>query len=609
MCGIAGIAGPDFNHQEIDRMIAKIRHRGPDGENIWSDNNFTLGHVRLSIIDLSDSASQPMICSQSGNVLIFNGAIYNYIELRNELKSHYNFKTNSDSEVILAAYLKWGLEFFKKLRGMFALAIYDKAQKKLLIARDRLGIKPFYYRLESGCFLFSSEIKGLLGINNLPHSINESKALSFISFRHLDTGCNTFFNEIKQLPQGSFAWVDAGGVLSRLQLYWELPAVGEKPFTAADEKLFKEKFYETLKLHLRSDVPVGTFLSGGLDSSSVSCVAHELLGKDYNLNTFSLILKNKHEENAMIPLLQKVIKGTHNELELSGNNFYDELDKIIYHHDEPLPDASMYVHYELCKLAKSKSIKVMLSGSGGDELLGGYQSHTYAFFGRLLSKLRLFDFFRSLNSFEVSSYETKSHIFLKALQESMPYALRESLKQFELKKNLTYFNSPIPTKNIKFYSCKNSDPWLANYLNYYKSWTIPPFLHYEDRNSMAFGIEIRVLFLDHELIEFVAQYRPLDIIKGKSKSILRNSLKGVVPSEILNEKSKHGFPAPLSVYTKYDTKKSYQYFCDHVKNVPFLKFKETEFIAKKFLFENENKYLNDFWRILSISVWYNIFFK
>lgn len=609
MCGITGIIGQNFDHRHLGSMMRRIAHRGPDGQGHWTNGPISFGHLRLKIIDLSERAAQPMICPSTGNVLVFNGEIYNYRELRAELATQYSFQSDSDSEVLLASYTVWGIEFLQRLRGMFAFALYDALRQQILLARDRFGIKPLYYRQKSGAFLFSSEIKGLLGLPELTQSVNFEKVFGFIAHRHLDTDSETFFQEIKQLPQASFAWVNHRGEMSMPEEYWSLPEVGERPFEPKDRAVFREKLAESVRLHLRSDVPLASLVSGGLDSSSIACLAWEALGKDCDFQTFSSILEEKNEENALIELMQAHLQGAvHHGVVFDGSNFLEELPRITYHQDEPLADASMYAHWELCKLARQNGVKVMLSGNGGDEVLGGYASYIYALLGRLLKKGNWRLLAHYLFIFSRNRSESFAQLFLRAVQEALPFPLRERHKQSQSLLAEDLLNEAFSTKNYTFYPHHRPDPYAANLLNNFCSWTVPPFLHYEDRNSMAFGVEIRVPMLDHKFVEFVTAYRPEDLLKSRSKQALRESMRGLVPDAVLDQKLKFGFAAPLERFIAYTPTATHRCFREHVGNVPFLNQKLAGQLAKEVLINRRQNHFVYFWRVLSVAVWYNVFF-
>lgn len=606
MCGIAGIIGPHSDSLLLERMMKKINHRGPDGSGVWIDKNISLGHVRLSIIDLTDSGKQPMESLSTGNILVFNGEIYNYIELRTELKVNYNFTTNTDSEVILAAYEKWGESCFERLRGMFAIAIYDTRKNKTIIARDRFGIKPFYYFNNNNSFIFCSEIKGLLSANiEYVPEVNLNKVGKFLAYRQLDVDHETFFNNIFQIPPGCYSWVDSEGSLSEFQTFWNLPIQGDREFDIhTDKSKLIEKFNETINIHLRSDVPLGAFVSGGIDSSSVASFALKNI-ENQKINTFSAILPYHNEENALIEEVTKDPKCvTHNFL-LDGKGFFEDIYNVFYHHDEPLLDGSMYSHYKLCQLASEAGIKVVLSGAGGDELFGGYESHVTAHLGTLLRGLKIFKLIKSINIISKNSNYSSGYLWLKAFQEMMPMQLRQFYKDKIFKENTKCIFNEGPPLNSRFYYHQSITPWNSNFINNYKSWTVPPYLHYEDRNSMAFGVEIRVPFYDHELVDFVTQFDSSSLMDGASKSLIRKSFEGIVPSKILNQKGKYGFPSPIDKLLResFEVK---ELVAKLTPKVPFFNQSEVKKIADAFYTNNENPGL--FWRVLSVAIWYDIFF-
>jgi asparagine synthase (glutamine-hydrolysing) len=601
MCGIVCVAGKS-KLGLLPTMLNRIKHRGPDGNNIWQNEHFALGHARLSIIDLSTSASQPMM-GENGNVLIFNGEIYNYLELKKQLTDKYNFKTESDTEVILAAYEIWGEKCLETLRGMFSIVLFDKKLNKLFIARDRLGIKPLYYRKFGDSIIFSSEIKSLIKHQPFSDTLNEEKAFEFLVNRRLDTNTETFIAEVKQIKQGCFAWVDKNGQMSIEKSYWTFPPLGTKKITDSTYDEFYEKLNETIKIHLRSDVPVGSFLSGGVDSSTVSalCLQHFDPTK---WHTFSAILPYFHSENALIDEFHNNYPGIikHN-FNLSGDGFFDDIEKIINHHDEPILDGSMYAHYKLCKIAADSGVKVVLSGSGGDELFAGYKSYIDAGLAQKLKSFELIDYFKMVNDLSKSLQNSRTSLITKSIWELMPFSLRAMLKRYQSNKN-----AAIVTKIFEpeLYPFRDENPYQANLLNNYYSWTVPPYLHYEDRNCMAHGVEVRVPLLDHELIEYVLQYQYDSFLKGKTKSVLRHSVAKILPEKIINQKGKFGFPSPIDHALQNDNVGKQMYF-EGIKNIDFINKKEAEKLANDFYKTGRN--LTLYWRALSFSIWYNNFYK
>ena len=603
MCGIAGIIGKDKINIPIETMLGRIKHRGPDGLFYWEEGNIAFGHARLSIIDLSTDANQPMIDPSTGNVIIFNGEIYNYLEIKKAIGSRYQFKTDSDTEVILAAYNVYGIEFFKELRGMFAFALLDKKTNKVLLARDRFGIKPLYYRIVNKAFIFASEIKAIINVNNIQEQINELKAYEFLGNCQMDTNDHTLFKDVQQLLPAHYVWVRHDGHMETPVEYWELPEPGGRHFDQKATEEFLNIFNETIRLHLRSDVPVGSFLSGGLDSSSVTCFALKNMQQS-TLHTFSAVLPYFHPENVLIKdVIATSDRVTPHQFLLSGENFFDDIPDLIYHHDEPTMDGSMYAHYKLCQIAKQNNIKVLLSGSGGDELFGGYASHIHAYHAKLFSGLRFGKYLQNINKVNKSASISYSKLLIKSLYENIPISIRQMIKNKQIQKKIQHLTISPP---FPHYYHRHKDPYFANLINNYKSWTAPPFLHYEDRNSMAFGIEARVPFFDHKLIEFILQFTPEDIIEGNSKSILRNSFKGIVPNVVLEQKGKYGFPSPIDHALK-NNQEAKSFFYDHYKETPLLSANETAHLAKNFY--NASGDVSIFWRTLSYIIWYQVYFN
>ncbi|MFY7963872.1 MAG: asparagine synthase (glutamine-hydrolyzing) [Chitinophagaceae bacterium] len=601
MCGIVCVAGRSkLNLMSL--MLDRIKHRGPDGNNIWQNENFALGHARLSIIDLSTSASQPMI-DEDGNVLIFNGEIYNYVELKNQLSNQYHFKTESDTEVILAAYKVWKEKCVEYLRGMFSIVLFDKNLNKLFIARDRFGIKPLYFRKFDGAYIFSSEIKSLIQHQGIQDSLNEKKAFEFLVQRRLDTDTDTFISEVKQLKQGCYVWVDTNGEMSAEIPYWKFPALGTKEVTASTYDELYEKLNETVKIHLRSDVPVGSFLSGGVDSSTITALCLQNVPTD-KWHTFSAVLPYFHPENSLIEEFHSHYKGIHqHNFQLTGEGFFDDIEKIIYHHDEPILDGSMYAHYKLCKIAADCGVKVVLSGSGGDELFAGYRSYIDAGLAQKLKNFEIGDYFNMVNSLSVSSKSSKASLIQKSLWELLPFSVRAKIKQSKEKDFARIVTTTMATEPYPF---RDKNPYQANLLNNFYSWTVPPFLHYEDRNCMAFGVEVRVPLFDHELVEFVLQYKYDSFLEGNTKSVLRKSVEKILPEKICNQKGKYGFPSPIDHALQND-KKGREMFFDNISNVPFINKNEVVKLADDFYKTGNN--LELYWRSLCFAIWYNSFFK
>lgn len=603
MCGICGIISNSSTQlQALPIMQQAIVHRGPDDRGHWRNEHVAFGHLRLSIIDLSAAGHQPMIDPASGCVVIFNGEIYNYLELKHELKSKYSFVTHSDTEVLLAAYISWGISFLKKLRGMFALALYDPRTQEIVLARDRVGIKPLYYRQQAGSFFFASEIKALVGGELGAPVVNKRKAAEFLVARQLDTDHETMFDGVRQLRPAHWMRVNAEGKVLNDQPYWELPENGTKVFGKADEAALVDQMDQSMQLHLRSDVPVGCFVSGGLDSSTIACFALRQSPQGTPMHTYSAILPGGNAENDLIPHITSLPRVAPHTFSLDGESFFDDLPAVIHHHDEPLLDGSMYSHFKLCELAHQNGMKVLLSGAGGDELFGGYLSHVSSYLGHLLQRAKLRQFFNTIGQVSSQSEYKYAHLVRKGIQQALPPGVVATMKNHTFKRQFRHVNLDFSIPH--FYHLTN-DAWRTNLLNNYLSWTVPPYLHYEDRNSMAFGVEIRVPFYDHVLMEWVMQFDPASLIKGRSKALMRDSFRGIVPDAILDQRGKYGFPSPIDNLLK-QSEQSRQLYFDLVPRNPFFHRAEAEKLGDRFFRGQAD--LGAFWRALSFAMWHQQFF-
>jgi len=542
MCGIYGYL--NFKQLEEKSTIEKhkkslniISHRGPDDSTLKLYNtkskdsnlfNIALGHNRLSIIDLDASANQPY--HQGDYVIVFNGEIFNYIELREELITQgVTFKTDSDTEVLLNLYIKYGIKAFNKLNGMWAFSILDKKADKLILSRDRFGIKPLYYTNSNGKFLFSSEIKQLL------HHLksiepNHKNIKDYLSLALLDHNNDTFFDGIYKIPIATTRIINLKTGDFKEELYWDINTV--KPYNKSYENALLEYealFKDAVKIRLRSDVPVGNTLSGGLDSSSIAVIA-----KTYtpNLLNFAVVSDKKGvSEEVFVDELIK--ENTINVKKISSDtlNPWNKLEEVIYFNDEPILSFSAVNHYNMMSKVKQETdLTVVLSGQGGDEGLCGYGKYM------VMNILE----FRKTNPIQ----------FVKEIYYSFP----RLLKEFNFNLSKRYLNKLFPQKsNFTFkvstpkdFSISNSI--LKRQISDYQKYSVPPLCHYEDRNAMAYALEIRLPFLDYRLVEFsLALPTNYKIRKGVSKRILRDAIKDL-PELISRRKVKMGFNIPEKEY-------------------------------------------------------------
>lgn len=608
MCGIAGAVGQLAARPDIlEQMLSRIRHRGPDGCGTFSADGVALVHSRLSIIDLSDAAAQPMHDPVSGNVITYNGEIYNYGEVSRELGPGPPGMSDGDTATLLRAYGRFGTDVFSRLRGMFAFAIWDATRNKVLLARDRFGMKPLYYRRINGSLLFASEIRPLL-LRDFPHSGNERVLAGFLAFRHLDTSDETCFKEIFQIPAAHYAWVAPDGSISRPVRYWSPPRFGSRPFDDAKRIVVGDAVRDSVFKHLRSDVPVGVFVSGGIDSSSIACTAAEFM-EPGELSSFSSVLTGRHvnSENRLIPAVLEAIGSKPHNLAIDGSRFVDDLPRVFDCHEEPLADASMYAHWRLCEIARHAGIRVLLSGNGGDEVFGGYGSHVHACIGSLIRKGHLSRAAAATAGFHRAGMGTLLALAARGLHEASPLSVRQAIKQQHARRWLANSVFAPLASSLRFYYHSEHEPLTNAFYDNLEHWCVPPFLHYEDRNGMAFGVEIRTPMLDHELLERVWQFDPVSLLAGPSKHALRVAMRGTVPDEVLAQPGKFGFAAPLDFYLREDTDRFTDMYREVVTACPYFDTAAAISLLERF-YAGGLSVLRP-WRIFSVALWHDLFIR
>lgn len=570
MCGIAGVLTqhPDrIDHSQIKLMCDIISHRGPDGFGYYTDNYISLGHRRLSIIDLSDNGKQPM-SNEDGNLWItFNGEIYNYKELREELlKKGHCFKSKTDSEVILHLYEEKKEHCVDFLRGMFAFAIWDIKNKKLFCARDRLGIKPFYYFHNStGKFSFASEIKSLLVLPDVPRKLNSIALIDYLYFKY-PIGHHTFFKDILALDPGHYL-VCQGGHVS-IKQYWDLEFSSENSDSKETiiEKL-SANLMESISYHMVSDVPVGTFLSGGIDSSAITAYSTKIY--EQSLHTFCCGSnhKNANKDLKYASLVANHLGTQHHELYLEANDFGNFMSKSIWHLDEPGGGSTAIPAYYIAKLARN-NVTVLLSGEGADEVFSGY-----GFYIKYLVETSFLRFNGNMSQAElVKSMPTylkmlkSRELLIKSIGRSF---LPKKKSYLETRPNLNPTNSfkvidNGVLDNIDYhpfthlwekYIEKQQHKNFVDGVQYLDIKTyLRRILHINDRMCMAVSLENRVPFLDHKLVEFGASI-PLKIRMHKliPKYPLRMCLKNILPDTVLN-RPKEGFTLPVGDWFRHELK-------------------------------------------------------
>jgi asparagine synthase (glutamine-hydrolysing) len=624
MCGIngilefgGGVATPSLDLQRsVESMNQAILHRGPDGEGVFAAEGVALGHRRLSILDLTEAGSQPMFNDDKSVVIVFNGEIYNYLELIPELLSRgHRFRSRSDTEVIIRAYEEYGPRCVERFNGMWAFALYDIRRKRLFASRDRLGVKPFYFLRDAHRFIFSSEIKAILKVENAAH-VNSGKVFDYVAYGYKTANGDTFFNSISELNPGTNLIIENGLVAT--ERYWHLPQSPGVSSDAPDMEKLSSEFSEILEssigIRFRSDVPVAILLSGGLDSTAITRTVDEMIGKGRlgytNVQAFTAGFPG--DKNDETDLVREFI-GTCRHVQLqhvypSGSELPSLMEQIAYGFGEPVASATSFAHYSLMKEIRSRDFKVVINGQGADESFCGYDRYFMGYF--------LIDILRSapqkfpaqtkaLNSIRGYSY---AFILSQMVKAALPRRLASYLRGRFQEGVIDCLHSDFVSQNYKYFdnqplallSGQSLDRYLRGNLQQYG---FNQILHYEDHSSMQHSVEIRSPFIDYRLIEMA--FRSPARAKydmGVTKKVIRHAFQNRLPSNIVNSPRKIGFATPFG---KWLADKKLREFAFDVLN-------STEFGARgiwnadkiRAAFSAPDKHAAfPFWRILNLELW------
>jgi len=577
MCGIVGIYNfsESVRPQLVKKMADTLRKRGPDDEGFVAVNSelgkvymltgseskvqgiriedfnknvdLYLGHRRLAIIDLSSAGHQPMSNEDGSLWIVHNGEIYNYLEIRRELEPlGHHFESQTDTEVIIHAYEQWGTECLKRFNGMWAFAILDLRGKKIFCSRDRAGIKPFYYIYDAKRFCFASEIKAFFEMDDFSIEPNEQIMADYLFSGLIDHTQQTFFKNVYQLRPGEYLLIEADKLA--FQTYWDITA---KEVRFSRESDYAEGFYELLQdsihLRLRSDVPIGTCLSGGLDSSSIVCLANKLMFDGQHIDprlvgqkqkTFSSCFEDPtYDERKFIELVIHKTGAEKNYVFPRAEDLFRDLPMLIWHQEEPFGSTSIYAQWKVMKRIKEKDVTVLLDGQGGDEILAGYLPSFYFLLRYSLKRGHIGSMFREIHGVWKNHPLLPNQLIARMGNLLLPKSKGE-IELVEKGFRTKYFRS-FP-KPVKFEH--DLDNYLYDIFRYSK---LSALLHYVDRNSMAFSLETRLPFLDYRLVEYTFGLPPEQKIgKGVTKVILRNAMNGTIPEEIRNRMDKMGFVTP-----------------------------------------------------------------
>lgn len=625
MCGICGIYYRDtektVQNSVLRKMADTIIHRGPDEDGYYIRDNVGFAIRRLKIIDL-DTGSQPITDSTNRYTIVFNGEIYNYLELRKELvNAGYTFKTKSDTEVILYAYIHWGRTCLEKLNGMFAIAIFDRANRSLFLARDRMGIKPLFYIQTRDIFLFGSEIKCILQHPGIERTIDQKGLYSHFMMNYIPEN-RTLFQGIKSIPPGYYCQVTLTN-LSLIQ-YWEITPTCDRTINFETAKRqFTELFQDAIKLRLRSDVPLGVFLSGGVDSSSITAIASDL--NTTPVHSFSIGFEEESfDESCYSRMVSKHIGTEHHHITVKPD-ILNILPKIIHHMEEPTADSSAVPVYYLSEYTR-QFVTVALSGDGADELDAGYETYTADYIARMLRWIPrpIINTFANMSkympiSFDKYSFSMKWDRFFKGIQDETSYthflwraiwypdemsSLMEcgpnTITQLLMDNYHSHFEEYPATDLLTKALYADSTYYLPN-----------DMLIKVDRMSMANSLEVRVPFLDHRLVELffrIPSKFKLNHLKNK-KYLIKQAMTSHLPQEILN-RSKAGFNTPISLWFLKELKPlmSDLLTTSNIKSIPFINWQ----YVQKAWDEHQKKIADNgykLWSVLIFILWYRRFIE
>jgi asparagine synthase (glutamine-hydrolysing) len=566
-----------------------------------------LGNRRLAILDLSTLGNQPMQTEDGTLCIVFNGEIYNYVEIRKELEElGHSFKTHTDTEVILHAYREWGIDCLKRFNGMWSFALWDVPRQRLFCSRDRFGEKPFYYHVGAKSFVFGSEIKQILESPEVRREANDEAVYAYLEHALQDHSAETFFKGVFQLPAACYLTLDLSrpSLVPEIRPYWELSVHPMKLDERDGCDEFLRQFTRAVTIRMRSDVPVGSCLSGGLDSSSIVCIARRIV-PNHDFHTFCSCSEDQaYDERAY---MMEVVRATQVHPHLvfpNPEDFWANFRDLLWHQDEPFGDSSVFAQWCVMQKARAEKVPVLLDGQGGDETLCGYLKFYYFYLWHLLKSAdpRFFSetLFRLIQGPDLLGSWKKAWRYLPQFANGSSLTLRVCRPQFRQaqRNGLSSLFGPGPSlaERQKIDLTRSS---------------VPALLHYEDRNSMAHSIESRVPFLDHELGEFLVNCPAgLKLRHGWTKWILRQSLQGILPEKVRLRRDKMWFPAPQNRWMKEGMRGGVEKLFAS-PDLRMSRFLVREKVAEEFdrFFAGSPGVLTDasLFRILSLELWANVF--
>ena len=627
MCGIFGsyrdqqAADCDMRFQGA---LHALHHRGPDDQGLEfhsiAGGQLALGHTRLSIIDLSAGGHQPMHSLDGRHAIVFNGEIYNYRELRQELKRlGHAFHTDSDTEVLLTAWSHWGLEALPKLRGMFAFAVWDRSDQTLTLVRDAFGIKPLFYRQDPDGFAFASEIPALLALLPQKPALNLQRAYSYLVFGDYDSGEDTFYAGIYHLPPGHWLRLDLKeGRIGTPQRWW-WPSIEERTDLSFEDAAahLRELFLDNMRLHLRSDVPLGAALSGGVDSSAIVCAMRHI-EPEMPIHTFTFIAPGTSvDEEKWADIINQTVKAIPHKVDPGPNDLARDFDDLIKEQGEPFGSTSLYAGHCVYKEARNNGIVVTLDGQGGDELFAGYHGYPNSRIKSLIDSRQ----FLTLTKFLIAWGNWPGRVYKNAIvalaANLIPDKMLNHLKRLRTSRMKDWLNAEyFLSKGISLYSLENNEfnaggsidgRALAYSLRRAQTETgLQSLLRHVDRNAMHWSIENRVPFLTTDLAEFALSLPESYLVSnmGETKSVFRAAMKGIVPNAILDRKDKIGFAPPEKKWI-YSNKKQLLAWVEFSSQIPFFESNKVRSFINAQL-GDESVLTGHTWRIINFCRWCDI---
>jgi asparagine synthase (glutamine-hydrolysing) len=551
LCGVVALGRPP-EIETVERMAAELDHRGPDGEGSFHGEGVAFGFRRLAIIDLSDAGRQPFASEDGHLQLVHNGEVYNYRELRAELEAKgHRFRSATDTEVILAAYREWGDACVERFNGMWAFALWDGKRRRLFCSRDRFGVKPFYYRFADGRFVFASELKAFRADPGASVEPNLRAVRDYVEQGYVDHTAESFFDGIVKLPPAHSLTFDENGV--RLRRYWKLEPQDAPRGDAAES--VRALFLDAIRLRLRSDVPIGTCLSGGIDSSAIACAVDYLLRTEAEnakpvgerQRTFTAFFDERgFDERPYARAVVERTKASPHWVSFTGDELVENLPSIVESQDEPFGSTSIVAQWYVMREARGAGLKVMLDGQGADEILAGYHGYFGPFFADLLLRGRVGRLRRELGAYRSLHGAGVGETAVALARPFVPERVRW-LARARARGGGTLLHPRL--RGLAPTAERNGAPYRDRFRRQLHliltARGLPELLRYEDRNSMAHSLEARVPFLDYRLVELLFSLEAGELIeRGRTKAVLRRALGDLLPPLVRDRVDKIGFVTP-----------------------------------------------------------------